>query len=181
MWDTPHVAHDNPSDQHYHASLILGFPDTAARKAFFGSSEINGISVLLAPSSTGFSSSSKPSPVARPATSWSSGCPSTGYWWHKTSCTTRCICSSGTTTSTAGRQILEKLADPAYDTILPGHGLPAGPAVLAENAEYLRTARELLGDDGQAYKQAIIEGFPDYGIPFVIDIGNYYLFGTRPA
>ena len=77
--------------------------------------------------------------------------------------------------------ILRDLADPAYDTILPGHGLPAGQAVLAEMAEYLQAARELLGDDGQAYKQAIIERFPTYRIPFIIDIGNYYLFGTRPA
>ncbi|MFD4511345.1 MBL fold metallo-hydrolase [Streptomyces sp. NPDC058457] len=78
--------------------------------------------------------------------------------------------------------ILESLAaDPAYDTILPGHGLPAGPAVLAENAEYLRVASELLGDDGEAYKQAIIARFPALGVPFVIDISNFYLFGTRPA
>jgi glyoxylase-like metal-dependent hydrolase (beta-lactamase superfamily II) len=77
--------------------------------------------------------------------------------------------------------ILEELAGPAYDTVLPGHGLPAGPSVFEEMAEYLQAARELLGDDGQAYKQAIIERFPAYKIPFVIDIGNYYLFGTRPA
>ena len=77
--------------------------------------------------------------------------------------------------------ILEQLVDPAYDTILPGHGLPAGPAVFAEMVEYLQAAGELLGDDGQAYKQAIIDRFPAYGIPFVIDISNYYLFGTRPA
>src|SRR4051812_27631483 len=74
--------------------------------------------------------------------------------------------------------ILQELADPAYDTILPGHGLPAGQGVLTEMAEYLDAARELLGDDGQAYKQAIIERFPSYGAPFVIDISNFYLFGT---
>jgi len=77
--------------------------------------------------------------------------------------------------------ILQELVDPAYDTILPGHGLPAGPAVFAEMIEYLDAARELLGDDGQAYKQAIIERFPAYAVPFVIDISNFYLFGTRPA
>ncbi|MFI5874336.1 MBL fold metallo-hydrolase [Streptomyces sp. NPDC051445] len=74
--------------------------------------------------------------------------------------------------------ILQELADPAYDTILPGHGLPAGQAVLAEMAEYLKVAGELLGDDGQAYKQAIIERFPTYAAPLVIDISNLYLFGT---
>lgn len=76
------------------------------------------------------------------------------------------------------QEILEKLADPAYDTILPGHGLPAGQEVFAEMLQYLQAARELLGDDGQAYKQAIIDRFPTYGAPFVIDIGNLYLFGT---
>jgi hypothetical protein len=34
-WDTPHVAHDNPADQRFHASLVLGFADPAARTAFF--------------------------------------------------------------------------------------------------------------------------------------------------
>lgn len=76
--------------------------------------------------------------------------------------------------------ILEKLVDPAYDTVLPGHGPPAGQAVLAEMVEYLEVARELLGDDGAANKQAMIERFPTYKSPFVIDIGNYYLFGTPP-
>ncbi|MFE2068845.1 MBL fold metallo-hydrolase [Streptomyces sp. NPDC059467] len=79
------------------------------------------------------------------------------------------------------QDILQDLADPAYDTVLPGHGLPAGQAVLVEMAEYLKAARELLGDDGEAYKQAIMERFPTRRIPFIIDIGNYYLFGTRPA
>jgi len=74
--------------------------------------------------------------------------------------------------------ILQELADPAYDTILPGHGLPAGQAVLTEMTEYLEVARELLGDDGQAYKQAIIQRFPTYAAPLVIDISNFYLFGT---
>ncbi|MFJ1805654.1 MULTISPECIES: hypothetical protein [unclassified Streptomyces] len=77
--------------------------------------------------------------------------------------------------------ILQKLVDPDYDTVLPGHGLPAGQAVFAEMAAYLETAGDLLGDDGDAYKRAIIERYPACAIPFVIDIGNFYLFGTRPA
>jgi hypothetical protein len=40
LWDTPNVAHDNPDDQHFHASLILGFSDTESRDAFFRSSVI---------------------------------------------------------------------------------------------------------------------------------------------
>jgi hypothetical protein len=40
LWDTPHVAHDNPSDQRFHASLILGLADANALRAFFGTREI---------------------------------------------------------------------------------------------------------------------------------------------
>ncbi|TCN43320.1 hypothetical protein EV644_10241 [Kribbella orskensis] len=49
LWDTPNVAHDNPADQRFHASLILGFADPAARAAFFKSPEIESLSDALAP------------------------------------------------------------------------------------------------------------------------------------
>ena len=48
-WDTPHVAHDNPSDQRFHASAFLGFADTSARAAFFQGPEIQHMSQTLAP------------------------------------------------------------------------------------------------------------------------------------
>jgi hypothetical protein len=47
LWDTPSVAHDNPTDQQFHASLILGFTDTNALRAFFGSGEIATLSRKL--------------------------------------------------------------------------------------------------------------------------------------
>ncbi|MEU4607846.1 hypothetical protein AB0F43_33090 [Kribbella sp. NPDC023972] len=49
LWDTPNVAHDNPADQRFHASLILGFADPAARAGFFKSPEIESLSHALAP------------------------------------------------------------------------------------------------------------------------------------
>jgi hypothetical protein len=49
LWDSPNVAHDNPADQRFHASLILGFADPAARAAFFTSPEIQSLSDALAP------------------------------------------------------------------------------------------------------------------------------------
>jgi hypothetical protein len=38
----------------------------------------------------------------------------------------------------------------------------------------------LLGDDGEAYKKAIVERYryPSYSGAFLIDIANRYLFGT---
>jgi hypothetical protein len=44
LWDTPNVAHDNPTDQRFDASVILGFTDTNALRAFFGSGEIAALS-----------------------------------------------------------------------------------------------------------------------------------------
>ena len=48
LWDTPKVAHDNPKDQRFHASLILGFADVAARTAFYASAEVARLSSALA-------------------------------------------------------------------------------------------------------------------------------------
>jgi hypothetical protein len=48
-WDTPHVAHDNPSDQRFHASLVLGFDDPSSRAAFFQGSDIEQLSQTLSP------------------------------------------------------------------------------------------------------------------------------------
>jgi hypothetical protein len=48
LWDTPNVAHDNPTDQRFHASLILGFTDSHALRAVLGGSEIATLSGKLA-------------------------------------------------------------------------------------------------------------------------------------
>jgi hypothetical protein len=47
LWDTPQVAHDNPTDQRFHASMILGFADASARAAFFDSDELTTLSKPL--------------------------------------------------------------------------------------------------------------------------------------
>ncbi len=49
LWNTPNVAHDNPDDQRFHASLILGFTDTEARDAFFTGNVIENLSRQLTP------------------------------------------------------------------------------------------------------------------------------------
>jgi hypothetical protein len=35
LWDTPNVAHDNPADQRFHASVVLGFADQRRLREFF--------------------------------------------------------------------------------------------------------------------------------------------------
>ncbi len=48
LWNTPNVAHDNPRDQQFHASVMLGFPDAAAQAAFFESRSLASLSTGLA-------------------------------------------------------------------------------------------------------------------------------------
>jgi len=47
-WDTPDVAHDNPAGQRFHASLVLGFADPAARTAFFEGEDVQALSPVIA-------------------------------------------------------------------------------------------------------------------------------------
>ena len=49
LWNTPNVAHDNPDDQHFHASVMLGFTNTDARDAFFSGTTVQSLSHQLAP------------------------------------------------------------------------------------------------------------------------------------
>ena len=48
LWDTPNVAHDNPADQRFHASVMLGFADVAEQAAFFESGRLASLSIKLA-------------------------------------------------------------------------------------------------------------------------------------
>ncbi|NEA98083.1 MBL fold metallo-hydrolase [Streptomyces sp. SID13726] len=78
---------------------------------------------------------------------------------------------------TGWQRAVDTLAgESGYDTILPGHGLPTGPQVYEDVRRYLTDARELLGDDGEAYKAAIVDRYPSYAGPFIIDIANRSLF-----
>ncbi|QNP68088.1 MBL fold metallo-hydrolase [Streptomyces roseirectus] len=77
------------------------------------------------------------------------------------------------------RQAVDTLAaETGYDTVLAGHGLPTGPEIYEEVRRYLADAGELLGDDGDAYKRAIVDRYPSYVGPFLIDIANRSLFSA---
>jgi hypothetical protein len=47
LWDTPKCRPRHPSEQRFHASLILGFTERDAVRAFFGSDEIATLSGRL--------------------------------------------------------------------------------------------------------------------------------------
>ena len=78
---------------------------------------------------------------------------------------------------TGWQQAVDALAsESGYDTILAGHGVPTDPDVYEHVRRYLADARELLGDDGDAYKKAIVDKYPAHVGPFIIDIANRSLF-----
>jgi glyoxylase-like metal-dependent hydrolase (beta-lactamase superfamily II) len=70
-------------------------------------------------------------------------------------------------------------AETEYDTILPGHGEPTDPSIWAELTDYVNAGRELLGDDGDAYKKAITARYPAYKGAALIDVANAYMFGPK--
>ena len=47
LWNTPNVAHDNPADQRFHASVMLGFADAGEQAAFFESRKLGSLSTEL--------------------------------------------------------------------------------------------------------------------------------------
>lgn len=48
QWDTPNVAHDNPTDVQFQASLMLGFSDKTTMTTFFKSEELKKLSERIA-------------------------------------------------------------------------------------------------------------------------------------
>ncbi len=48
-WDTPNVEHDNPTDQRFHASIIVGFPTRSERDAYFADPRTERLSPAMAP------------------------------------------------------------------------------------------------------------------------------------
>lgn len=48
LWNTPNVAHDNPADQRFHASIMLGFADAAEQTALFEGRKLGSLSTELA-------------------------------------------------------------------------------------------------------------------------------------
>jgi hypothetical protein len=48
LWNTPDVAHDNPADQRFQASMMLGFTDADEQAAFFKSHKVVSLSTEVA-------------------------------------------------------------------------------------------------------------------------------------
>lgn len=65
-----------------------------------------------------------------------------------------------------------------YPIVLPGHGLPSDPSVYDENIAWLATASELIAtvDTADAFKQGLVDAYPDLGMTAAIDFVFPFLF-----
>lgn len=65
------------------------------------------------------------------------------------------------------------------ELFLPGHGLPADKNEVARNIEYLAAAREAIDDglSGDAFKQYLLQRYPERRCPGIFDIYLPRLFG----
>ena len=65
-----------------------------------------------------------------------------------------------------------------YEWVLPGHGEPTDKSVLREVIEYVQYAKGLFeGGVGEvALKQKLMEKYPNYRVPEMLDISNVFLY-----
>ena len=79
---------------------------------------------------------------------------------------------------TTALQNLEAGGD-QYPVVLAGHGVPATPAVYDGNVQWLAAAKELIATVGitaDAYRQGLIDAFPDLDMQAAIDFAIPFLF-----
>ncbi len=65
-----------------------------------------------------------------------------------------------------------------FPIVLPGHGVPADASVYDTNIAWLAKASELIGsvDNGDDFRQGLIDAFPDLGMAAAIDFVLPFLF-----
>ncbi|GAB4029207.1 MBL fold metallo-hydrolase [Spirosoma gilvum] len=78
---------------------------------------------------------------------------------------------------------LEGVKAKGYDTILPGHGLPADSGVcdtLIDTLSFCKSVFETAAD-GAELKRRIMEKYPDYKVVDMLDLAAFSLYNTNNA
>jgi glyoxylase-like metal-dependent hydrolase (beta-lactamase superfamily II) len=76
-------------------------------------------------------------------------------------------------------QVLQEMLVSDYTLFMPGHGLPADKNEVARNIEYLSAARQAIGNglSGDAFKEFLLQRYPERKCPGIFDIYMPRLFG----
>jgi glyoxylase-like metal-dependent hydrolase (beta-lactamase superfamily II) len=77
-------------------------------------------------------------------------------------------------------RVLQDMLLEDYDLFMPGHGLPADRNEVARNIEYLSAARQAIGNGvtGDAFKEFLLQRYPERKCPGIFDIYMPRLFGV---
>ncbi|MFF9815381.1 MBL fold metallo-hydrolase [Streptomyces sp. NPDC014006] len=76
-------------------------------------------------------------------------------------------------------RVLQEMLVSDYELFMPGHGLPADKNEVARNIEYLAAARQAIGNGltGEAFKNFMLQRYPERKCPGIFDIYLPRLFG----
>ena len=76
-------------------------------------------------------------------------------------------------------RVLQEMLASEYELFMPGHGLPADKNEVARNVEYLSAARQAIGNGltGDAFKEFMLQRYPERKCPGIFDIYMPRLFG----
>ena len=76
-------------------------------------------------------------------------------------------------------RVLQEMLASDYELFMPGHGLPADKNEVARNIEYLSAARQAIGNGltGDAFKEFMLQRYPERKCPGIFDIYMPRLFG----
>jgi glyoxylase-like metal-dependent hydrolase (beta-lactamase superfamily II) len=73
---------------------------------------------------------------------------------------------------------IDALRDAEFETVLAGHGEPTDTSIFPELVTYIRTAKEVFesGVGPEGMKSTMIEKYPSYRYPEMLDFSNIYLY-----
>jgi glyoxylase-like metal-dependent hydrolase (beta-lactamase superfamily II) len=76
-------------------------------------------------------------------------------------------------------RVLEEMVTTDYELFMPGHGFPADKNEVARNIEYLSAAGQAVADGltGDAFKEFMLQRYPERKCPGIFDIYLPRLFG----
>lgn len=73
---------------------------------------------------------------------------------------------------------LKKYKENNYDIVIPGHGESADSSIIDENINYIIEAKNVIkaSKNGDEFKNKMLEKFPDYEVPLMLDMSAYFLY-----
>lgn len=71
--------------------------------------------------------------------------------------------------------------DKGYELVIPGHGVRGDSSLFDKVIDYLANSKEIYNSvsNGAELKGKIMEKYPDYKIPLMLDMSSYFVYGPQ--